>query len=90
MYMWENALTTLGNKLAKYMRTTSPVKIKKAFFADMKFNFRDGYNIVLERLTQNYFPNGSSSVRKLTSMECFLVNSNEEAIDRDGKKEYFK
>ena len=26
---WDNPLTTLGNQLAKYMRTIPPVKIKK-------------------------------------------------------------
>ena len=46
---WENSLTTLGNQLAKYMRTTPPVKIKKTFFASIKKIFKISFGEYLHR-----------------------------------------
>ena len=37
---WDNPLTTLGNQLAKYMRTTPPVKIKKPSLPPSRKNSR--------------------------------------------------
>ena len=68
---WENPLTTLGNQLAKYMRTI-PVKNKKAFFASIKKNFKISFGEYLHRhISSEISMSGKKGGNKLRTYKLF-------------------
>ena len=69
---WENPLTTLGNQLAKYMRTIPPVKNKKAFFASIKKNFKISFGEYLHRhISSEISMSGKKGGNKLRTYKLF-------------------
>ena len=68
----QNSIATLGNQLAKYMRTIPPVKNKKAFFASIKKNLKIYFGEYLHRhISSEISMSGKKGGNKLRTHKLF-------------------